>query len=140
METNGHGTNVSVWSGRGLLHRRLNKRLLACIGANVLDGSAKIDWSVAQMAAVLKVNRVYLDLAGSFSPAKRRAIIDGRDPQSFVALLKGRNPQLSLPMSMPKQSTNGNGESINDAEIVALVRKYGTHRVLDACVAVEAAQ
>jgi hypothetical protein len=133
METNGHGTNVSVWSGRGLLHRRLNKRLLACIGANVLDGSAKIDWSVAQMAAALKVCRVYIDLAGSFSPAKRQAIIDGYDTTSFVALLKAPQP----PLLALQQSINDKGD---DIEIFALVHKYGIGRVIDACVAVEAAQ
>jgi hypothetical protein len=71
---------------------------------------------------------VYIDLARKLSPAKRQAIIDGRDGTSFVALLKA-DPQLTLPLA--QQSTNGHGE-INDAEIVALVRKYGTGPVLEA--------
>jgi hypothetical protein len=129
METNG------TLSGRGLICRRLDKRQLACVGANVDEGLTRIKWSVAQLAAALRVSRVYIDLARKLSPAKRQAIIDGRDGTSFVALLKA-DPQLTLPLW--QQSTNGHGE-INDAEIVALVRKYGTGPVLEACCAVEAA-
>jgi hypothetical protein len=134
METNGH---KAALSGAGLVHRHLDKRQLACVAANVDEELIRVKWSIAQLAAAFKVSRVYIDLARTFSPEKRQAIIDGRDQTSFAALL-APNAQLALPL--PKQSTNGNGESINDAEIVALVLKYGTGRILDACVAVEAAQ
>jgi hypothetical protein len=133
METN--GTKVGSLSGRGVLHRHLDKRQLACIGANVADGVTKIELSVAQLAAALRVNRVYIDLARTFSPEKRAAIIAGRDATSFVTLLKTAKavlpePQLVLPL---KHSSNGNGD-----EVIAFVRKYGTACVIDACIAVDA--
>jgi hypothetical protein len=134
METN--GSKIPVLSGRGLVHRRLDKRQLACVVANVADGLVEIEWSIAQLMLALKVGRQYIDLARSLSPEKRAAIIDGRDHTSFVTLLKA-DPQPTLPLS--KQSTNGHGE-INDAEIVAFVRKYGPARGLDACCVVEAAR
>ena len=124
METNGNGTNAKVPSGRGLVHRHLDKRQLACVAANVIKGSTDIEWSVAQLMAALKVNRQYIDVACTLSPEKRAAIIDGRDQTSFVTLLK---------------TVNGNGKD-DDAVIVALVRKYGPARVFDACCTVEAAQ
>jgi len=124
METNGNGTDAKVLSGRGLVHRHLDKRQLACLAANVLEGSTNIDWSVAQLMAALKVNRHYIDVACTLSPERRQAIIDGRDQTSFVTLLK---------------TVNGNGKD-DDAVIVALVRKYGPARVFDACCVVEAAQ
>jgi hypothetical protein len=131
MDTN--RTNVRVLSGRGLVHRRLDKRQLGCVGANAAEGQTRIDWSVAQLADALKVSRQYIDLARTLSPEKRQAIIDGRDDTSFVALLKAPDPQLTL----PAPPTNGKSD---DAEVVALMLKYGTGRVLDACVAVEAAE
>jgi hypothetical protein len=134
MEIN--GTKVGSLSGRGVVHRHLDKRQLACIGANVADGLIMFEPSIAQLAAALKVNRVYIDLARTLSPEKRAAIIAGRDATSFVALLKPISPQLPPWAS----ASNGNGESVDDTEIIAIVRKYGTGRVLDACVAVEAAQ
>jgi hypothetical protein len=129
MGTN--GSTIAALSGCGLIHRHFDKRQLACIGADVKEGLITIKWSVAQLATVLNVNRVYIDLARTFSAEKRAAIISGRDMTSFVALLKAPEPQLTLPL------TNGKSD---DAEIVAVVQKYGTTRVLDACVAAEIAQ
>lgn len=125
MKANGNGTNAKVLSGRGLVHRNLDKRQLACLAANVLERSTDIDWSIAQLVAALKVNRQYIDVACTLSPERRQAIIDGRDQTSFVTLLK---------------AVNGNGKDDDDAMIVALVRKYGPARVFDACCTVEAAQ
>jgi hypothetical protein len=119
-------------SGRGLNTRRLDKRQRACLAANAKEGLTQIDWSIAQYAAALKVSRPYIDLARTFSPAKRVAIIEGHDRTSFVALLKAPQQQLSLPLT--------NGKSDDADELVAVVRKYGTTRVLDACVAAEIAQ
>jgi hypothetical protein len=130
MQING----TKVLSGRGLLHRRWDKRQLGCIAANAADGLIDIDWAITQLSAALKVSRGYIDLARTLSPEKRQAIIDGRDQTSFAALLKAP-PALPAP-----RQVNGNGKCDSDAEIVAIVRKYGSGRVLDACVAVEAAQ
>jgi hypothetical protein len=124
---------IRTLSGRGLLHRRWDKRQLGCVAANAADGLIDIDWAITQLAAALKVSRGYIDLARTLSPEKRHAIIDGRDQTSFAALLKAP-PALPAP-----KQVNGNGKC-DDAEIVAIVRKYGSGRVLDACVAVEAAQ
>ena len=81
-------TNARVLSGRGLVHRKLDKRQLACVAANAAEGQTRIDLSVAQLVAALNVSRPYIDLARSFSPEKRQAIIDGLDGTSFAALLK----------------------------------------------------
>jgi hypothetical protein len=121
METN--GTKVGSLSGRGVVHRHLDKRQLACIGANVADGLTNLELSIAQLTAALKVSRGYIDLARTLSPEKRQAIIEGRDQTSFVGLLKAPQ-QLALP------STNGRSD-----DLVAVVRKYGAERVFDACFA-----
>jgi hypothetical protein len=128
-------TNARVLSGRGLAHRRLDKRQLACLAANAAEGQTRIDWSVAQVAAALKVSRQYIDLARSLSSEKRRAIIEGRDQTSFVTLLRASEPQFAL--RAPKHSGNGNGESIDDATLIAVVRHAGIERTL---MALEAAQ
>ena len=131
-------TNARVLSGRGLVHRKLDKRQLACVAANAAEGQTRIDWSVAQLTAALKVSRVYIDLARSFSPEKRQAIIDGLDGTSFAALLK--TPELQqLAMPASKRRVVGNGKSIDDATLLAIVRNAGIERTLQAAMAVEAA-
>ena len=132
-------TNARVLSGRGLVHRKLDKRQLACVAANAAEGQTRIDWSVAQLVAALKVSRVYIDLARSFSPEKRQAIIDGLDGTSFAALLKTPElQQLAIPAS--KRRVVVNGRSIDDATLLAVVRNAGIERTLQAAMAVEAAQ
>ena len=131
-------TNARVLSGRGLVHRKLDKRQLACVAANAAEGQTRIDWSVAQLTAALKVSRVYIDLARSFSPEKRQAIIDGLDGTSFAALLKTPElQQLAIPAS--KRRVVVNGKSIDDATLLAVVRNAGIERTLQAAMAVEAA-
>jgi hypothetical protein len=132
-------TNARVLSGRGLVHRKLDKRQLACVAANAAEGQTRIDWSVAQLVAALKVSRVYIDLARSFSPEKRQAIIDGLDGTSFAALLKAPElQQLAIPAS--KRRVVVNGRSIDDATLLAVVRNAGIERTLQAAMAVEAVQ
>ena len=128
MKTN--GSKIPVLSGRGLVHRAYDKRQLACVAANVAEGLAAIDWSIAQLAAALKVGRPYIDLARTLSPERRQLIIEGRDQTSFVTLLQAPKRQLALPWPTV------NGES----ELFSTVRKYGVARTLDACCAIEAAQ
>ena len=131
-------TNARVLSGRGLVHRKLDKRQLACVGANATEGQTKIDWSVAQLAAALKVSRVYIDLARTLSPEKRQAIIDGRDDTSFVSLL--RAPEMHQALPAPKRRVVVNGKGIDDATLLAIVRNAGIERTLQAAMVVEAAQ
>jgi hypothetical protein len=125
------GTNgKTILSGRGLVHRDLDKRQLACVAANVVDGLTSIDWSIAQLAIALKVSRQYVDLARKLSPERRQAIIDGRDQMSFVNLLQAAE----RPLALPKPTANG------ETDLFDTVRKYGIARTLDACCAIEAAQ
>ena len=132
-------TNARVLSGRGLVHRKLDKRQLACVAANAAEGQTRIDLSVAQLVAALNVSRSYIDLARSFSPEKRQAIIDGLDGTSFAALLKTPElQQLAIPAS--KRRVVVNGKSIDDATLLAIVRNAGIERTLQAAMAVEAAQ
>ena len=132
-------TNARVLSGRGLVHRKLDKRQLACVAANAAEGQTRIDLSVAQLVAALNVSRPYIDLARSFSPEKRQAIIDGLDGTSFAALLKAPElQQLAIPAS--KRRVVVNGRSIDDATLLAVVRNAGIERTLQAAMAVEAAQ
>ena len=131
-------TNARILSGRGLVHRKLDKRQLACVAANAAQGQTKIDWSVAQLVAALKVSRAYVDLARTFSPEKRQAIIDGRDGTSFAALRRSEMHQPALPA--PKRRIVVNGKSIDDATLLQVVRSAGVERTLQAAMAVEAAQ
>ena len=133
MGTHGaNGTTVPVLSGRGLIHRNLDKRQLACIAADVIEHKTDIEWSIAQIMASLKVSRAYIDVARGLSPERRAAIINGRDQTSFVTLIKAANPQLPL-------WANGNGHDLDDAMLLALVRKVGPARMFDAVVAVDSA-
>ena len=136
METN--GTNARVLSGRGVVHRHWTKRQLACLAANVAEGQTRVDWSIAQLSAALRVGRGYIDLARSFSPEKRQAIIAGLDHTSFATLLKAPESQLALPA--PKRRVVINGKSIDDVTLMAVVRSAGVERTLQAAMAVEAAQ
>ena len=132
-------TNARVLSGRGLVHRKLDKRQLACVAANAAEGQTRIDLSVAQLVAALNVSRSYIDLARSFSPEKRQAIIDGLDGTSFAALLKTPElQQLAIPTSRRRVVVNG--KSIDDATLLAVVRNAGIERTLQAAMAVEAAK
>jgi hypothetical protein len=132
-------TNARILSGRGLVHRKLDKRQLACVAANAAQGQTKIDWSVAQLVAALKVSRAYVDLARTFSPEKRQAIIDGLDATSFAALRKAPElQQLAIPA--PKRRIVVNGKSIDDATLLQVVRSAGVERTLQAAMAVETAE
>ena len=138
MET-ANMTNARVLSGRGLVHRKLDKRQLACVAANAAQGETKIDWTVTQLVAALKVSRAYVDLARTFSPEKRQAIIDGLDETSFAALLKAPElQQLAIPA--PKRRILVNGKSIDDVTLLAVVRNAGVERTLQAVTAVGAAE
>jgi len=137
-------TNARVLSGRGLVHRKLDARQRACVAANGAQGETKIDWTVTQLVAALKVSRAYVDLARTLPVERRQAIIDGRDDTSFAAMLKAPEPQLEqleLAFPAPKHSGNGNGKSIiDDATLIAVVRNCGIERTLQAAMAVEAAE
>ena len=98
---------------------RLNKRQRACLAANTRTELTSITPSIHWLARAFRVNRAYIALALKLSPEQRQAILEGRDTTSFVILLKA---------------------DIRDFELITFVRSIGITRVLDAAVAVEAAE
>jgi hypothetical protein len=126
MNTN----TVKTMSGKGLSHRKLDKRQRAIVAANVCDGLATVELSARQIADVLNVSISYVWLARQLSAEKRSAILAGKDATSFTGLTK----QLVLPA--PKR--NGNGHAIlDDAALLTMVRSAGVDRVLDAAAKVD---
>jgi hypothetical protein len=132
--TNGNGSAIArrVISGRGLAHRRLDKRQRAVLAADVVDGVVTVQLTARQVAQLLGVNVSYIALAQTFSPQKRAAILAGWDSTSFTVLLNLPARQLALPMPAPAPIN-----SIDDATLMAAVRAAGVERVLAAAVAVE---
>jgi hypothetical protein len=84
------------------------------------------------LAAILRVSVAYIAVARAMSQAKRNAILAGYDNCSFVPLLNPPKTPLALPA--PAKPV------VDDVEIIDFVRNVGIGRVLDAAVAVEAAQ
>ena len=77
------------------------------------------------------LGHVHLGGREALPPEKRAAIIAGTDTSSFVPLL---NPP---PLTLPAPKPTGD---IDETELVDLVRMIGVSRIIDAAVAVEAAQ
>lgn len=127
-----NGTKI-VLSGRGLAHHNYNKRQVACLAANVHVELRAFKPSLNWLSRLFGVSQPYISAALRLSPEQRTAIINGPDSTSFVSLLKAPEPRLALPK--PKATENDDPD-----ELIAVVRKYGTGRVLDACVAIEAAE
>jgi hypothetical protein len=130
---NGHGGNGTatvilpptpkVITGASLAHRLLSKPQRAVIGANIADGWVRYSPSLKELAALLHVSQPYIDLARTFSPEKRDAILRGWDTQSFAVLLH-RPRQLPLPI-------------ITDEMLESLAHTVGCERMLNAAAAVE---
>jgi hypothetical protein len=125
----GIGTKHLMLSRRGL-DRHFDKRQIACAAANVHIALASFKPSLRWLSFLFGVCEPYIALAIKLSPERRQAIIAGRDQTSFVTLLKAPERQLTLPKP----------EAISDAQLVDFVRAVGSNRVLNAAVAVEAAQ
>jgi hypothetical protein len=111
--------------GRALRHFNLHQK--ACIAANVLDEPGPFMPTASQLAHLLHVAPSYVAAACKLSPATRMAIVNGTDTTSFMPALQKAN------------GGRGNGV-INDLKLLDLVRAVGVTRVLDAAVAVEAAE
>lgn len=118
-----------VISGRGLSHRKLDKRQLAVMAANAYDGQLMVVPTMKHCAGMFGVSVTYVRLALGFSPDKREAILRGLDPTSFATLLIRKTGK-----------TKVINTEITDAELIEAVRVIGTNRVLNAAVAVEAAE
>jgi hypothetical protein len=110
----GHGTRVIY--GVSLAHSELDKRQLAVVGANVLDGLAWYVPTQQQMANCLDISVPYIQLAKSLSWTKRSAILAGQDPVSFADLLLLR--RLS--------ATTNISAAVSDRALVAMASSIGS--------------
>jgi hypothetical protein len=136
--TNGAGatspeTTRVIITGASLVHRRLNKRQRAVIGANILDGSVWFQPSQKQLAALLDVSSTYLNIARSLTSEERTAILNGFDSASFSAAPVSKRQLLPLPGF---KTINGNGADADHA-LIQLAREVGPERMLAAAVAAE---
>jgi hypothetical protein len=120
--TNGNGSATAaprVFSGRGIGHRHPDKRRRAVLAAELADGRAIVQLSIAQLVGLLGVSRAYIEVARGLTPEKRRAILSGRDDTSFAALRGPMSPRLA---SAP----------VNDDALVQLARSVGPERLFSA--------
>jgi hypothetical protein len=133
VTSNGNGAaRPRIERGHSLAHRQLNKHQLAALAADVEDGLAIYQPTRQQLAHLFKVNAEYIRRAGKLTPDQRKALLGNRDRYHLAI---SHPPKLPLALPAP---TVANG--VGDAELQNLVRKVGVGRVLDAAIAVEAAQ
>ena len=118
--------SVKTMSGKGLSHRKLDKRQRAVIAANACDGIVDIDLSNRQIAELFGVSISYIWIARQLSSEERAAILSGKDTTSFHDLAKH--------LALPAPKKNGNGHALDDAALLEIVRTAGVNRVLDAAV------
>jgi hypothetical protein len=124
--TNATGATIPdarvVITGASLVHRQLDKRQLAVLAADILDGQLRFVPTQRQLAALLNVGVRYIQIAGTLSPGKRAAIFRGRDHTGFAKLLPTQQPPLSpLPTFIPvRELTN-----ISDEELVTMANLVG---------------
>ena len=124
--TNGNGSAIAarqVLSGRGLAHRRLNKRQRAVLAADVVDGLVTVQLTAKQVAQLLGVSAPYIALAQQFTPEKRAAIMSGKDDTSFVACSIP-----PAPLALPAPSLAISWDGANDDALLANVRAAGITR------------
>jgi hypothetical protein len=130
--TNGttRATGQRTLSGAGLANRKYDARQKACVAVEVGTGRTSIKLSKKQLASIFGVSVPYILAAEKLSPEARAATIAGNDTISFALVL---NPP-PLALRAPK------AVEIDDPTLINFVRTVGTTRVLEAAVAVEAAQ
>jgi hypothetical protein len=126
MGTGNGGANRHVLSGKSLAHRQLNKRQLACLAANVADGSDEYQPTVQQLARLFGVSVPYIAIAQKLTPEKRRAILERGDSTSF-GLLSSAISRFALPKP---------AVSPTDEQLVRLVHAVGAERLFKAIEAV----
>jgi hypothetical protein len=121
--TNGNGSATAaprVLNGRGISHRHPDKRRRAVLAAELADGRAVVQLSIAQLVELLGVSRTYIEVARRLTPEKRRAILSGQDDTSFAALFDPQTPRLASPAP------------VNDDALVQLARSVGPERLFSA--------
>jgi hypothetical protein len=120
--TNGNGAATAsprVLNGRGIPHRHPDKRRRAVLAAELADGRAIVQLSIAQLTELLGVSRTYIEAARKLTPLTRQAILSGRSSISFQPFLSSPAPRL---VSAP----------VNDDALVALARSVGPERLFSA--------
>jgi len=121
INRNGSATAAPrVLNGRGISHRHADKRRRAVLAAEVADGHAIVQLSIAQLVELLGVSRSYIDVARKLTSDKRRAILSGQDDTSFAALFGPQTPRLASPAP------------VNDDALVQLARSVGPGRPFSA--------
>ena len=118
-------------SGRFLAHNRHNRVVRAFIAADLHAGAKRlIKPTLVQSALLAGVNRTYAFWADK-RQAERAEIEAGLIPLVPAPLVPKANGN-ALPMSITGQ--------IPDCDLIDFVRSVGVNRVLEAAVAVEAAE
>src|SRR5215510_92621 len=103
---------IRAITGRSLVHRNLNKRQLAVLAANVVDGMALFIPTQKQIADMFGVSVRYVEIARGLTPLRRAAILKRWDETSFADLHPPR--QLVLPVSNTKMVI---GPDVTDIEL-----------------------
>jgi hypothetical protein len=127
ITNNGHSaTAVPRIKGTGVSNRHAAKRQRAALAAAIAEGDTVFEPSMGQLSRIFGVNLTYIALARKFSPAKRKAVISGKDEVDFSALLNAPKALFALPPN-----------SVSDTELETIIRRAGIERTLNAASAVE---
>lgn len=119
-----YGVNSTPLTGRFLAHTHTPLVARAFLAADLISGASRlVAPTIGQAASLARVNRTYAFWAAHRSHL-REVIAAGELP-----LVPPTTRPVQLPVPM-----------VDDAEILAFVRRVGTTRILDAAVAVEAAE
>src|SRR5262245_45873341 len=100
----GIASPIKVITGQSLVHRKLTKQQRAVLAASVIDGLARFEPTVKQVAENFGVSLAYINVARGLSPLKRAAILAGWDQSTSFAELLRHQPVLLAP-----KAENGNG-------------------------------
>jgi hypothetical protein len=103
-------TPIGTITGHSLVHRDLNKRQLAVLAANVVDGIVLFIPTQKQLADIFGVSVKYVEVARGLTPLRRAAILKGLDETSFAELSPPR--QLALKMAIKPEITNTELENL----------------------------
>jgi hypothetical protein len=122
---NGNGSATAsprVINGRGVAHRKSDKRTRAIVAASVADGLAVFQPSLGQLARLFGVSVTYIRAAQRLSPGTRKLILEDRCAFSFTPLVKPSNGH-ALPEPKP---------ALSDQDLATLAQAIGTDRWLNA--------
>jgi hypothetical protein len=101
-----------VVSGRSLRHRRIGKSRRAAVLAQVKLGEVTYEPTVRELARGHEVPESYVAEALSWSPEKRAAVADGKNPASIAKAISSRR---RLPAPAPEPVPETLGEQLSRA-------------------------